>query len=183
MEKVLYEYSLNYENIFLSLIPLVVGVGFLTNSILKIRSKERSKAWDGFVESFFKFAGLIIGPLGICIFIMVILGISIEHRDYQEMLKSNEVYVVEGYVEKYHPMPYEGHDTEHFEIDGVYFEYSDYIIMNGYNISASHGGVITRNGQHLKIKYVTNEFGDLIENIILYIAETGESIPQNNINL
>lgn len=93
------------------------------------------------------------------------------------------MFVVEGYVENYHPMPYEGHDTEHFEIEGFYFEYSDYTIMNGYNISASHGGVVTHNGQYLKIKYVTEEYDGEDNNIILYISEIGEKTIDDDVTL
>ena len=125
-------------------------------------------------------------------------------------MKTDEIYVVEGYVENYHPMPYEGHDTEHFEIDGVYFEYSDYTIMNGYNISASHGGVVTNNGQYLKIKYINDVISELevkghsnfapkgsdivcagvsaivvggINAIILYISEIGDNTSDGEMTL
>lgn len=174
MEKVLYEYGFNFENLLLCLIPLAVGIVFLANSIAQVRSKEKSNGWDGFVETFFKFLGFIVGPIGIIMFAMSALGLVFEYKNYKEILKTDEIFVVEGYVENYHPMPYEGHDTEHFEIEGVYFEYSDYTIMNGYNISASHGGVVTHNGQYLKIKYVTEKYDGEDNNIILYISEIGE---------
>ena len=32
--------------------------------------------------------------------------------------------IVEGYVENFEPMPYEGHAQESFDIEGVHFEYS-----------------------------------------------------------
>lgn len=99
---------------------------------------------------------------------------SVEHKEYKEKLANNDVFVIEGYVENFHPMPYEGHDTEHFEINGVFFEYSDYTVTNGYHKAASHGGVVTRNGQHLKIKYVVEKLEQGEENVILYIAEIAD---------
>ena len=75
--------------------------------------------------------------------------------------------IVEGYVENFDPMPYEGHKDESFEINGVKFSYSDYNITFGYNNAKSHGGVIEGNGQHLKIGYVINNG----ENIIVYIEQ------------
>ncbi len=183
MGRVLYEYSLDFENILLSLIPLVIGIVFLSNSIMQVRRKVKSKGWNGFVDSFFKFVGFIVGPLCICIFLMTVLGITIEHKAYEEMIKNNDVHVVEGYVEDFHPMPYEGHDTEHFEINGVYFEYSDYFVMNGYNVTASHGGVITHNGQYLRIKYIITEYDGEEKNVILYIAETSKSTLEENMSL
>lgn len=171
MENILYEYQLNFTDYLWNLIPLLVGVGFLFNSITIIKSKDKEKGWEGFVTSFFKIAGFIVAPIGIGIFLLSTIGMSMEHKEYKEKLANDDVFVVEGYVEKFHPMPYEGHDTEHFEINGVHFEYSDYSITNGYHKSAPHGGVITQNGQHLKIKYVIDEFEESNENVILYIAE------------
>ena len=183
MEKVLYEYGFNLENLLLCLIPLAVGIVFLANSIAQVRNKEKSRGWDGFIETFFKLLGFIVGPIGIIMFVMTVLGLVFEYENYKEILKTDELFIVEGYVENYHPMPYEGHDTEHFEIEGVYFEYSDYTVMNGYNISASHGGVVTHNGQYLKIKYVTEVYDGEDNNIILYISEIGEKTIDDDVTL
>ncbi|MGN0468076.1 MAG: hypothetical protein ACI4GY_05080 [Acutalibacteraceae bacterium] len=170
MENVLYEYHFAIADFLPILIPLVVGVGFLYNSISIIRSKQEEKGFDRLFSVFSKILGFIVGPICIGIFILSVAGMSIEHSEFQEKLENGDVSIVEGYVEKY----FGGSDSEHFEINGVYFEYFDRNLMNGYHKSASHGGVITNNGQHLKIKYITvetedNEMG--AENIILYIAE------------
>ena len=85
MEKVLYEYNFNPENMLLCLIPLAIGIVFLANSIAQVRSKERSKGWDGFVESFFKFLGFIVGPVGIIMFVMSVAGLVFEYKSYQEI--------------------------------------------------------------------------------------------------
>ena len=80
-----------------------------------------------------------------------------------------EYQTVEGYVENFVPMPYEGHTNESFEINGIKFSYSDYNIHPGYNNTKSHGGVIKENGQHLKIGYVY--LNDTYGNIIVYIEQ------------
>lgn len=175
MENVLYEYSFNFGNLLLSVIPLVIGIAFFVNSVKLICEKKKKEEHHSFIDSLFKIAGLIIGPLGFGMFVMLVLGLSVEHKEYQQLIDDSEIQVVEGYVENYHPMPYEGHDTEHFEINGVYFEYSDYSMVNGYNVTASHGGVITHNGQRLKIKYVSKEYDGVSQNIILYIAQIEEA--------
>ena len=82
--------------------------------------------------------------------------------------RSGEYKTVEGYVENFHPMPRTGHDTESFLIDGVWFQYSDFELRAGYHNAASRGGVITGNGQHLKIGYT--EYGNY-GNVIVYIEE------------
>ena len=83
-----------------------------------------------------------------------------------------EYQIVEGYVENFDPMPYEGHANETFEINGVKFSYSDYDIHPGYNNTKSHGGVIKENGQHLKIGYVY--LNETYGNIIVYIEHLPE---------
>ena len=80
--------------------------------------------------------------------------------------------LVEGYVENFDPMPYEGHDFESFEIDGVKFFYSDYNVTVGYNKTKSHGGVISGNGQHLRIKYIYLD--ESYGNVIMYIEQLQE---------
>lgn len=77
--------------------------------------------------------------------------------------------IVEGYVENFVPMPYEGHSNESFEINGVEFSYSDYESHQGYNNTKSHDGVIEGNGQHLKIGYIY--YNKTYGNIIVYIEE------------
>ena len=69
-------------------------------------------------------------------------------------------------------MPSDGKNHETFEINGVEFSYSDYNTQAGYNNTKSHGGAITGNGQHLKIRYVY--FNETYGNIILYIEEIRE---------
>jgi len=158
MEKVLYEYGFDLSEYLLNLIPLIVGIGFFAISISIIKAKKRGEDVRGFHPAFFKVAGFIVGPLGVLLFLISTLGMAVEHIEYKELLETNRVCYVEGYVENFHPMPYEGHDAEHFEIDGIYFEYSDFEIMNGYNTTSSHGGVVTQNGQYLKIKYIVSEY-------------------------
>ena len=65
-------------------------------------------------------------------------------------------------------MPFDGHGSEHFEINGVYFDYSNFELSNGYNRPACYGGAIQENGQYLIIKYIVDATGN---NIILYIEE------------
>lgn len=70
--------------------------------------------------------------------------------------KQGDYQIVEGYV-------------ENFDINGVSFSYSDYSVGPGYNNTKSHGGVITGDGQHLKIGYIY--YDEIHGNIIVYIEE------------
>lgn len=77
-------------------------------------------------------------------------------------------------MESFHPMPETGHDTEHFEINGVYFEYSDFTVQQGYHNARSLGGVITGDGQHLRIGFITMDSttgNQMLDNVIVYIED------------
>ena len=86
--------------------------------------------------------------------------------------KSGDYEIVEGYVENFDPMPPEGHKTESFDINGVHFSYTDYRVMTGYHNAKSMGGVITGNGQYLKIGYIFYDSSH--GNVIVYIEELTE---------
>lgn len=96
------------------------------------------------------------------------LGQIIDRNALVEHYKNGECETVEGVVEEFTPMPAEGHRYESFVINGVWFEYSDYRAQPGYHKSKSHQGIITGNGQHLRIRYTwTQSYG----NVILFIEE------------
>ncbi len=171
MNTILYELHFNWLEALVLFIPLIVGLGFLflfrwypeQNSGV---DKKWSKGYVGYVIS--KWIGWIVGTFAILLFVCVLAAHIYDYFEIKNILENDKAHIVEGYVEQYHAMPREGHDTEHFEIDGVYFEYSSSEILNGYNTPACYGGVIKKNGQHLKIKYTVDNIGN---NVILYIEE------------
>ncbi len=86
-----------------------------------------------------------------------------------------EYQTVEGYVENFvHEIPIQGERgrDESFEINGVKFFYSTAAIQPGYHQAQANGGVITGNGQHLKIGYVYLD--EAYGNVIVYIEEIPE---------
>jgi hypothetical protein len=69
---------------------------------------------------------------------------------------NKEYHIVEGIVENFDPMPYTGHKSESFTVDGIKFEYSDNEIDTGaFRKTKSHGGPIDE-GLYVKIYYVGN---------------------------
>jgi hypothetical protein len=68
--------------------------------------------------------------------------------------------VVEGAVEDFHPMPFEGHQDECFTVQGVQFCYSDYMVGRGFNNTSSHGGPI-RAGLPVRISHSGNTILEL----------------------
>ena len=171
MGNVLYELNFNWLESFILIIPLFVGLGFFFTfkwypSQNPGTDQKGSEGYIGYV--FFKWIGWIVGIFAICLFILITAAHIVDYQEKKDILDNNKAIVVEGIVEKYHAMPLEGHDTEHFEINGIYFEYSNFELSNGYNTPACYGGVIKENGQYLKIKYIED---DVRNNIILYIEE------------
>lgn len=77
--------------------------------------------------------------------------------------------IVEGYVENFELIPEGEQEYEYFTLDNVPFSYSDFTVQQGYNKTKDHGGVITGNGQHLKIGYVY--YDTTYGNVIVYIEE------------
>lgn len=101
----------------------------------------------------------------IAIGLTLILGLIVsflksDQIDYDE-LSQIHVKVVEGEVTNFHPMPKEGHDTERFKVDSVFFEYSGFVIGSKYFTRTScFGGPINRNGQYVRLSYITNSIGE-----------------------
>ena len=78
---------------------------------------------------------------------------------------------VEGYVENFTPASSGGEDQEDmeeesFDINGVHFSYGDKFIKKfGYHLPSTQGGYIKRDGQYLKLGYITTEKGYVIVKI------------------
>ena len=78
---------------------------------------------------------------------------------------------VEGYVENFIPASSGGEDQEDmeeesFDIKGVHFSYGDKFIKKfGYHRPSTQGGYIKKDGQYLKIGYISTEKGYVIVKI------------------
>lgn len=83
------------------------------------------------------------------------LGIGHEQTSLREKYAEGKFKVVEGQVEHFDPMPKSGHKMESFTVNGVKFEYSDYIVTPGFHNAASLGGPI-REGLPVRISYIDN---------------------------
>lgn len=106
--------------------------------------------------------GYIIGLVGFCI---LFLFVFFENKPYikskndylNKIIEKKEFNIIEGKVENFHPMPYEGHDMESFTVKGIYFEYSDFVSDYGFNNTSSHGGPIKHNGQEVRLFYFNKD--------------------------
>ena len=185
-ENVLYTFHANHAIVFDCMgdcLPIIVALGFIYVAFFDPEQEL------GAAKPFLRAFTILASPLIIIISCLALYDGVKEAYLYEELLNSDKVYTVSGFVENYHCPPFTGHDSEHFDIDGIHFEYSFYEFKNGYHKPASNGGVVKHDGQHLMIKYIERTFdeddetviiypGDGIEgefpegeNIILYIAE------------
>ena len=87
--------------------------------------------------------------------LVVAVGTYSDYSSLQQIYRQGQSRLVEGKVENFHPMPYTGHDLESFTVNGVKFEYSDYVVTPGFNNTSSHGGPIRENLQ-VRIHYLNN---------------------------
>ena len=164
--RVLYEAGFTVPKGWVILAVLFFGLIGLTVSCAKrLKDPRRAGKRDARV-------GLVIGALGALLLAGVMtLVIPEQARLYRSIVGAYErgdYQIAEGFVADFHPMPKEGHDTERFTLSGAAFEYSDYSVQFGYHTSRAHGGIITGNGQHLRIGYVEDQ---RLGNVIVRIEE------------
>lgn len=122
-----------------------VVLGVVLIKVGKARQWKKSQRWVGYYI------------VGFATF-WTLLAFGAMFPDYyqaQKAYRTGNYSVVEGAVEDFRPMPYEGHQDECFSVQGQTFCYSDYAPTPGFNNSASHGGPI-RAGLHVRIAYYGN---------------------------
>lgn len=167
MGKILYEISFQFD--FFLLIPVFIFIcGCLIYKIGNKNCKQKSKKINK------SFVGFLV--IGLLINIVALVTIISQIKLYNEIVaayENGDYSTVEGYVENYSPMysdmASEGPSVESFSINGIDFWYTDFEITQGYHNAAFRGGVITHNGQHLKLRYIATDSPN--ENIIVYIEE------------
>lgn len=167
MNRVLYETSYHLRAGYLIFIFMLIGI-ILFPSILKRFSKANfTEGKIAFAKGFLRAAfAFVVFCLAFSLILDMDMGKKIvgayNRGDYQ---------IVEGYVENFHTVPFMGKGNESFDINGVPFFYSTGVIHPGYRKTKANGGVITGDGQHLRIGYVTYNFNSSLGNIIVYIEE------------
>ena len=166
MSNVLYEATSKFDFTILAIPIIMIIFMLIFPLIIKKFYEGKDVKWNiKFVKPFCLFGILFVAFWST---VALIAQLNIYNKTVGAYNRG-EYQIVEGYVENFVPMPYEGHADESFEINGVKFSYSDYNIHPGYNNTKSHGGVIKENGQHLKIGYVY--LNETYGNIIVYIEQ------------
>ena len=176
METVLYELHFHWGDLPVLLIPLLVGMGFWAVSCGMSRAKEAGKdlaaparrdlTHSKGVRWFLRGVALLCG-------VVFILSGSLYIADYTDLktrYEAGDYLTAEGIVEDLTAAEYPHKGGDSFTLDGVTFTYTDTdLTLHGYRREAQNGGVITREGQYLVIRYIPDS--DTGINHILYIAE------------
>ena len=85
--------------------------------------------------------GILIGTFSLFFCVLLIPHNFSTYYETKHIYETKAYRVVEGNVERFHPMPYTGHSLESFEVKGITFRYSDFDkSYYGFNNTQSHGG-------------------------------------------
>ena len=94
-------------------------------------------------------------PFLIAVFACVsFFSTNMDYINIYEQYACGQSEVVEGIVEEFHPMPETLHDSEHFAVSGVEFNYGADNSKYFYSQCKKDGGIFIGNGQKVKIWYV-----------------------------
>lgn len=160
--QVLYEASFTFQPSWLVILCFLIIFPYLVIQNVKTFQKKKTK------DSIVNVALSVLGMLVILFVAIVVFPDQIRmYANTVGAYKRGDYQIIEGYIEDFHPMPKKGHDIESFTINGVSFEYG-YTGSFGYHRCKKDGGVITDNGQHLRIGYTNYRW---LGNVIVYIEE------------
>jgi hypothetical protein len=176
METVLYELHFRWGDLPVLLIPLLVGIGFWAVSCRLDRASgagkdltaptRRDLSNSKGVKWFLRGIALLSGV----VFILSGAAYVADYTALKTRYETGDYLTVCGFVEDLTVAEYPDKGGDSFTVDGVPFAYTDTdLTIHGYRKEAQNGGIITREGQYLVIRYVPDP--DTGINHILYIAE------------
>lgn len=176
METVLYELHFRWGDLPILLIPLLVGIGFWAVSCSLNRASEAGKdltppaqrdlSHSKGIKWFLRGIALLCGV----IFLLSGAAYVADYTALKTRYEAGDYLTVCGFVEDLTAAEYPDKGGDSFTLDGVTFAYTDTdLTLHGYRREAQNGGIITREGQYLVIRYIPDP--DTETNHILYIAE------------
>lgn len=176
METVLFELHFRWGDLPVLLIPLLVGAGFLAVSRRLTPARrpaeypaspvERDLTASPAVKWLLRGIALLSGV----VFLLSGVSYVTEYAHLKTRYEAGEYLTVEGFVEELTVTEYPDKGGDGFTVDGVTFAYSSGdLTLHGYRREAQRGGIVTREGQYLVIRYIPDPYTET--NHIVYIAE------------
>ena len=176
METVLFELHFPWGDLLILLIPLLVGAGFWAVSCRLTDSRGTAGHPASPVRRDLTASPTVTWLLrGIALFcgvVFLLSGVSYftDYAHLKTQYGAGEYLTVEGCVGELTVAEFPDKGGDSFTVDGVTFAYSSGdLTLHGYRREAQRGGVVTREGQYLVIRYIPDS--DTGINHILYIAE------------
>ena len=140
------------------IIFILIGVGIV------FYTKKNFKNYSLF-RQIILFFGYTLGGFATLFLIIAMVKmpkIISNERDFRKMIESRNYNIVEGETENFIPMPKGENGKESFKVNGIPFEYCDYIITKGFHQTSLNNGPIRKNGQQVRITYYTIDNENLI---------------------
>jgi hypothetical protein len=125
-----------------------LGLGLTILGVIQIWIGHR-KHWTGAKRWF----GYVYVAFGAFWTLSVFSSTHSEYDRLHQAYRDGHYATVEGRVEDFRPMPYEGHQDECFSVQTVRFCYSNYEVTPGFNNATSHGGPV-RAGLPVRVSYI-----------------------------
>lgn len=111
------------------------------------------------------FFGYLIGGIALIMFLLSVIKIpkiiSYE-RELNEIIDNQNFLIVQGEIENFSHRNVNGQTFESFTVQGEKFEYSDYIVIDGFHQTSENNGPIRGNGQQVRISYKVSDNENLI---------------------
>ncbi len=157
------------------LLFVIIGLAvFLYNAFFADR--ESVNSWGINSRKFNMFFGLGFALFALSLSRMVIVSKLDAQNIAEYLFNSGKCKTIQGIVKDFHPMPAGGHDTEHFTVNGVYFEYYDNSPDPGYNTAQINGGIIKGN-MYVKLTYLNYN-----DRNVIFTVETEKTEPTGSPN-
>ena len=153
-------FRVGFLDLLLNLLWLLIPIAFLVGGFEYI-SKKPPKSYlpaappSREIQSpfFRKLLGALLILLSLAMAWAIARVTFVDFLDLRAGLKNGRYHVIEGPVENFVPMPYQGHAVERFTVNGIPFSYSTYEVTNCFNHTSSHGGPV-RAGLQVRVSYV-----------------------------
>lgn len=157
----IYEYSFGMSKLY-NIIPLLFLSLASLVSLIFIKKHFKTYSFNRQLILLFIY---LIG--GITLIMTIVMALNFPNiykyeKQLKEIITTQKYLVIEGEVENYKTRETNGQVFESFTMEGVIFEYSDFIEIDGFHQTANNYGPISSNGQHFKISYITKEGRNVI---------------------
>lgn len=165
----LYEYAPESSKIFY-LIPLllftIVCIGYI------IFQKKYFKNFSIQRQIVLFFVYLFGGVSFIMTIFMInkIPKIISSEKQFKEIIQTKSYSQIEGEIDHFQIQEINGQYFESFSINNIKFEYSDYIVIEGFHRTSRNNGPIKMNGQYFRISYITEDSKNLILKLEIKVA-------------